>query len=52
MPSFIRRKIARTIHQYHTIAIANQQLESEIKTTQMLWDGEVLQTVKVDEEIL
>ena len=51
MPSFTRRKIARTIHQYHTIAIANQQLESEIETTQTLWNGEVLRTVKADEEI-
>ena len=52
MSSSTRRKVIRTIHQYHTIAIANQQLESKIETAQTLWDGEVLRMVKADEEML
>jgi hypothetical protein len=52
MSSSTHRKVVRTIHQLHTIAIANQQLESEIETAQTLWDREVLRMVKADEEML
>ena len=52
MPSSTHQKVARAIHRFHTIAVTNQQLASEIKTTQTLWDREVLWLIKADKRIL